>query len=265
MEPDPRPGPFLEPPPVISEGSTRPSFSPAGPWSFWATIGWSVLIAIGYVLTQSFVIGIFIGLGGVPNFDRHNPREAMSNGGVLAFGTLGAAPVLVGLCLGVARLRGGISLKDYFGFRWPPYKVAAQWFGAFILFQIIINLVLSLIDGTASEEFMRNVLATAPGMMPQLWLALVVAAPVSEEIFFRGFLFKGLENSRLGGYGAVLVTAVAFASLHLQYDLKGMLGILGIGLFFGLVRLKTGSVWLCAALHAFLNFLATLGYLFEGR
>ena len=32
---------------------------------------------------------------------------------------------------------------------------------------------------------------------PLLWLALIVGAPLSEEVFFRGFLFKGMPDEPL--------------------------------------------------------------------
>jgi membrane protease YdiL (CAAX protease family) len=85
-----------------------------------------------------------------------------------------------------------------------------------------------------------------------------VAAPLSEEFFFRGFLFAGLKNSRLGGYGTVAVTSLLFACIHFQYDIQGLLFVLLIGIFFGITRLRTNSLWLCIALHSFMNIMATL-------
>jgi len=39
-----------------------------------------------------------------------------------------------------------------------------------------------------------------------------------EELFFRGFLFRGLSSSFMGPVGAVLVTSALWALIHTQYD-----------------------------------------------
>ena len=91
-----------------------------------------------------------------------------------------------------------------------------------------------------------------------IWLAVIVAAPVFEEIFFRGFLFKGLQHSRIGPLGAILVTSLLWATIHLQYDLWDLGIIFALGIFLGFARLKTGSVYATIALHALVNLIATI-------
>jgi len=94
--------------------------------------------------------------------------------------------------------------------------------------------------------------------LPLLVLALVVAAPLAEEFMFRGFLFTGLRSSRLGPAGAIAITALAFASLHSYYDAYGLAAIFVYGIFFGMARWRTGSLWLCVLLHGFMNLAATV-------
>ncbi len=89
--------------------------------------------------------------------------------------------------------------------------------------------------------------------MPLLWLAVVLFAPFFEEAFFRGFLFAGLEHSRLGAVGTVLLTSFVWASLHFQYNLIGMATIVILGLVLGTVRFKTHSLWPTILIHAFWN------------
>ncbi len=84
----------------------------------------------------------------------------------------------------------------------------------------------------------------------------VVAAPVTEELFCRGFLFRGLEEG-LGGRAAVIVTSLLFTLVHIQYDLYGMTQALAIGLLFGVARLKTGSTTVTMAMHMTANAIAT--------
>ena len=43
---------------------------------------------------------------------------------------------------------------------------------------------------------------------------------------FRGFLFKGLERTSLGGHGTVFLTSIIFAIIHVQYGLPIILVML---------------------------------------
>ena len=87
-------------------------------------------------------------------------------------------------------------------------------------------------------------------------LAVVIFAPLFEEAFFRGFLFAGLLQSRLGSTGTIALTALSWAVLHIQYDLYGIATILVLGVVLGIVRLKMNTLWAPLILHSFWNFLA---------
>ena len=65
-------------------------------------------------------------------------------------------------------------------------------------------------------EVMKS--AQADGALWLLVIAFCVAAPVWEEIFARGFLYRGWSESRLGVAGAIFLSSLAWTSLHLQYD-----------------------------------------------
>ena len=106
-------------------------------------------------------------------------------------------------------------------------------------------------------EFMIDAYQTA-GFVPLLWVALVVMAPVFEEIFFRGFIFPGIRNSRLGVTGAIVLTSLAWAACHVQYDLYHMTVIFGMGIVLGVARWRTESVYPPMATHAALNLVATV-------
>jgi uncharacterized protein len=89
-----------------------------------------------------------------------------------------------------------------------------------------------------------------------LWVAVVVCAPWGEEVFFRGFLFKGWLHSVLGGWGTVLLTSLIWAVIHLQYDLYGITTIFVGGLLLGYARLKSGSIYPPILMHTLMNVLA---------
>jgi hypothetical protein len=105
-----------------------------------------------------------------------------------------------------------------------------------------------------SQNAMFEVNVYKASVIPILfWIAAVIFAPAFEESFFRGFLFVGLQQSRIGSAGAILLTAVAWAALHIQYDFYGMATVLVLGIVLGIVRLKTGSLWSTLLIHAAWN------------
>jgi len=77
-------------------------------------------------------------------------------------------------------------------------------------------------------------------------------APVSEEIIFRGFLFRGFV-SRLGMIPAVIITSAIWSLLHVQYEWLYLAQIFVLGLVFGLLRQRSGSTILTIILHAIIN------------
>jgi membrane protease YdiL (CAAX protease family) len=122
---------------------------------------------------------------------------------------------------------------------------------------VIEDLLTIAFDRPFINEFMSVAYATANPIW-MLWLAVVVAAPLFEEMFFRGFLLKGLAASFLGPIGAVAATSGLWAVLHLQYDLYDIANIFCLGLLLGTARLVTGSLFVPLMLHAITNLLATV-------
>ncbi len=67
-----------------------------------------------------------------------------------------------------------------------------------------------------------------------------LAAPFCEEFFFRGLKQRGAQQ-QLGARWAVIATALVFSAFHL--DPIGFLARAELGLVFGVLALKSGSVW----------------------
>ena len=88
------------------------------------------------------------------------------------------------------------------------------------------------------------------------WLLLFVAvigAPLSEELLFRGFLQSALAQSRLGFWGAVLITNTAWAALHAGYTVTGLVDVFIAGLLFSWVLWRSGSLWVPIVCHGLYN------------
>jgi len=88
---------------------------------------------------------------------------------------------------------------------------------------------------------------------PAFALAVVVLAPIFEELLYRDRLIIALRD-RAGPALAVLVSAALFALPHLEA--WSVLGSWMVGLVLGALRLASRSLSLCVALHAGLNLAA---------
>src|SRR5690606_26702567 len=79
--------------------------------------------------------------------------------------------------------------------------------------------------------------------------AVVLSAPLVEEVVFRGFLQTGL-TARLGALRAILVTAAVFALLHVGSGAHLFLPIALLGVFLGWLRAWTGGLLAPVVAHA---------------
>ena len=84
-----------------------------------------------------------------------------------------------------------------------------------------------------------------------LFLAVVIVAPIGEEIVFRGFLQKFLENYWKDITRAVLVTSLFFAMIH--FNPFWTIQIYLLGVILGFLAWKTKSVVPSIILHSVNN------------
>jgi tetratricopeptide (TPR) repeat protein len=104
--------------------------------------------------------------------------------------------------------------------------------------------------------FMKEALADAPWLTA---LSVVMLAPMSEEILFRGILYGALEN-RLQAKWVIVITGAVFAFVHLQA--LYFLPLFGMGIVLGWVRHKTGSLTASFLIHSLNNGFALLALKF---
>lgn len=141
-------------------------------------------------------------------------------------------------------------------FRWSPFLFGLAGI-------VVIGGVSSLLvteDNDVMMELFRNA-----GSKPLLWVAVSILAPVAEEVVFRGFVFEGLSRAWGGAVTASLTSSFVWALIHLQYSWREMSVIFVLGLLLGWVRHKSGSVWVCMALHALNNLASCMALEWELR
>ena len=216
-------------------------------WGPAATIGWSLFIAAVFVSLQFATLFGFAAAG-------HAPESA--SGTLIAYASIASGIGCTALVFGIVKLKRGSSAIDYLRLNPVSAGTLFRWLAITVALIAVADFITVSIGRPLVPEFMQKAYATADSPA-FLWIALVVAAPLFEEVFFRGFLFTGLESTVLGPAGAILVTAAVWACIHLQYDAYEMALILCLGVVLGLARLATRSLYVPFAMHATMNFVAT--------
>lgn len=229
-------------------------------WKLFGTLIWGSVIAVIFVILQIVVLGVAVGLQGNGLSDAELVALAISateNGNILFWCTLTTTIVGIICITAVIKLKKGAVLGDYLAIKPVPSKTLLQWIGFLLAFIAIADLVTVLLGRPLVPSFMSNIYATSDPVW-MLWFTLLIAAPLFEEAFFRGFLFKGFESSFIGPFGTIFLTAAIWASIHMQYDLYTITLIGLSGLILGAARLRTKSILTPLALHIVMNFVATI-------
>jgi membrane protease YdiL (CAAX protease family) len=110
----------------------------------------------------------------------------------------------------------------------------------------------SVLDSEVVEDEYESASTSSLALM-LWWVSVVVIAPITEEITFRGFLFRGWSESWLGAFGAIVLTSLIFGAMHMQYTWQGMLSTAAWGLMLGIARWRSGSTILTIMMHAAWN------------
>jgi uncharacterized protein len=165
----------------------------------------------------------------------------------------------------VAVLALAIKLKrwqfsEYLALRLPNRRSIILALSLLILFVVLSDGAFLLFGRNPVSEFqiISYNTAKAAGTLTFLIAVIVLFAPISEEIIFRGFLYRGFVQRPSHAPYAVLILSLLFAVIHQQYDLLGLFQIFMIGLLFGLVRWTTGSTALTILMHVLANAIATV-------
>jgi membrane protease YdiL (CAAX protease family) len=118
-------------------------------------------------------------------------------------------------------------------------------------------LLAAVYAGVVGEPHQKDI-AKGFGAVPVQVLLIVVAAPVSEEVCFRGMLFGGLRE-RLPRIAAALISAIVFGGLHALTGVSAVPPLIAFGFVLALLYEKTGSIVPGILLHALNNSVALLG------
>lgn len=110
------------------------------------------------------------------------------------------------------------------------------------------------------ETFISDLQAFVPLLTSEQWplamLAVVIGAPLSEELLFRGLLLGGLVRRGVSFSLAAFATTAMWTSLHLGYSYVGLMEVFLAGLMLSWTLYVTGSVIVPIVVHAVYNAVA---------
>jgi membrane protease YdiL (CAAX protease family) len=207
------------------------------------------------------VLGVFLALGtgvvmGIPAAIIGNKP----NGDLTTFGNVGVQlATVIGFLLvpmAIAAQRGATTIREVLrrlGVRRFKPTTALKWtaaaIGAYLLFAFLYS---ALVTVPEQED-----IAAGFGPIPVQILLIVIAAPISEEVCFRGMLYGGLRE-RLPRLVAALLAGLIFGGLHALTGVTAVPPLIFFGFVLALLYERTGSIVPCILLHMLNNSVALL-------
>jgi membrane protease YdiL (CAAX protease family) len=233
-----------------------PTQRPPRIWKFWGTALWGLFIFAAMFVGQITVVAWFV-------LWREGPIDLAAAIHVVGGGLTISLSVIMGLPAVLAALWIAIRLSrtpftEYLALRgtsWINFLIGAVALGGLVMGWDVVS---RAAGREIAPGFMVEVLqsARADGALWLLVIAFCVAAPVSEELFARGFLYRGWSESFLGPVGAILLSSLVWTALHLQYDWFFFGEVFSIGLLLGYLRYRFNSTWLTIFVHGINNLAA---------
>jgi membrane protease YdiL (CAAX protease family) len=216
------------------------SFPPAnwGPWV--AVLGVIAALGTGVVLS---IPGLLAGM--------NSENELTTLGNILV--QIGTALGFLLVPMAIAASRGAKGLPqilERLGVRrFGPS--AFKWMAAAVGLYLVAT---ALYAGLITEPHQKDI-AEAFGPIAVQVLLIVIAAPISEELCFRGMLFGGLRE-KLPRIVAALLCGVIFGALHAITGITAVPPLIVFGFLLALLYERTGSILPGMILHILNNIVA---------
>lgn len=212
------------------------------------------------------VLGIILIVAVLVGLSRANHAFYRANlGSINLLGTLGVYLSFgAGIAIGLRRLRAPLA---FLGLRWPTagdlgltLLLLVPWYLGIVMVSLLSAAAFNggrLIPGNSRLVFVQR--PNGLGLLLLALLVTAVAAPVCEEIFFRGMLFRLLER-RTSVWVAVIVSALAFGAAHASpaVSLALLPTFAFMGVVLALVYVRTGWLTNTILLHSLNNAVVTI-------
>jgi CAAX protease family protein len=227
--------------PVAEPAQRRFPYSNWGPWG--AILGVVAALATGIVMSIPATIA---------GQDANGDLTTLGNVGVQLATALGflLVPMAIAARGGAVGMREILRRLGVRAFRPSALKWMAAAVGVYLLFATLYSLLIL-------EPHQKDI-AEGFGAVPVQVLLIVVLAPISEEVCFRGMLYAGLRE-KLPRVAAALIGGLIFGGLHALTGISAVPPLIVFGALLSLLYEKTGSIIPGILLHMLNNSVALLG------
>jgi membrane protease YdiL (CAAX protease family) len=198
-----------------------------------------------------------------------NPKDLAMNPFFVIPTQVVAYILVVGFMAFLASVRHGQGLSQAVHWKVPSKNLAFIALGGGAVLGLSSELASNLLERWTPKSLPIEQFFRSPGSGYLLAAFGVLAAPLVEELFFRGFVYPAVARWT-GSAASIIITGGAFAALHgaqLAYAWAPLMVLFAVGVVLTVVRARTGSVATCVFVHMGYNlvlfillFLATGGF-----
>lgn len=183
------------------------------------------------------------------------PRGDRVEFGILLFSVFTGLSIIGTVLIG-AKLTWGNALQPLALDKWPEDRRQA-------VLMISLALTVSLLLNFVVKEYVHSqprFSASSPipdwnlGSLLITAIAWTVIAPLAEELFFRGYLFKLARNYGLSFWVTAILTTVLWVPIHVGRPWPMILVLFPIGIILAVVRERSKSLFVPIAVHGAFNF-----------
>ncbi|MCH2513643.1 MAG: hypothetical protein DSY79_10520 [Chloroflexi bacterium] len=170
---------------------------------------------------------------------------------------MGLAIVATVWYLGLRHSQDPLAVLRLSGVHCPRKRTVLLMFGVMAASLIATSIYSIIVESLGLDRFTTpdvesDIFFDGPAVL-LTFQALAFITPMSEEIFFRGFIFRGLLP-KMGPWGAITFSALVFSAFHLSLGV--VVPIFITGFLLAWLYWRTGSLWAAIGAHAGQNALA---------
>lgn len=233
-------------PPILEDPPPRTQIGKVGTW-FYRPFD---LMGLGLVFLLFFSLAV------------GSARSAGEEALVLSAESLLTAIAFQFICAGIVVffVIGRIRPVDWLGLRWPawPWVFLIAPATLFFMWSLIGGLqvagLMQWIESLGAETVQDTVKllqeSNDPVILGLMAFAAVIAAPLCEEIVFRGYFYP-VAKTFAGPWVAAICSALVFGAAH--GNLMALLPLVVFGVLLVFLYEKTGSIWAPVAVHCCFN------------
>lgn len=208
------------------------------------------IIGVLLALAAGFLLGIPVLVIDRP---AHGHLSDAANAALQFATALGFLLVPLAIASRMGEVSLATALRRLGARRFRPLPALGWMAVAVIAYVVFVALYVAIVGEPKQEDIAKTF-----GALPVQILLIVIMAPVSEEICFRGMLYGGLR-SRLPRSAAALLSGLIFGGLHALTGISTVPPLVAFGVILALLYERTGSIVPGILLHMLNNCFALLG------